>query len=377
MFNKKEICDKWLKNKTINPETSRKIKENGTVFKELLKKCSLNQIENKEHKDIYLKNYISSIKHKNNCLKLYKKINKTLIYKIGNDIILDKILDKSGIVFLGHYNHYNFTVKILEQNTINNYELLILKELTKKVIELKCPHFIFNYGYLKCVKLNIPTDETKYYPSIINKNNNLYFQINKLESGNLNNILKLFHDNNDNVKILLNTLIQLLFSIMFFHKYINAFHCNTHCNNFLYHKIRSGGYFHYNIYGKDYYLENIGYLWVMSDFNSIKPFIDSKEINNNKFGNLISFIPAITDYEILINELLKYQDTLPNIIKNIIIEIKIKVFNKYNKNVNSFLLQSIDNDILNILIKFIPTLTTINNPSKIINKTPFIILETK
>jgi hypothetical protein len=40
-------------------------------------------------------NYISSIQHKNNCLKLFKKTNKTLKYKIGNDIILDKKLDKT------------------------------------------------------------------------------------------------------------------------------------------------------------------------------------------------------------------------------------------------------------------------------------------
>jgi hypothetical protein len=31
--NKSNICDKWLANKTINPETSRKIKENGPVYK--------------------------------------------------------------------------------------------------------------------------------------------------------------------------------------------------------------------------------------------------------------------------------------------------------------------------------------------------------
>jgi hypothetical protein len=35
---------------------------------------------------------------------------------------------------------------------------------------------------------------------------------------------------------------------------------------FLYHKIKKGGYFHYNIYGKDYYLENLGYLWIIWDF---------------------------------------------------------------------------------------------------------------
>ena len=41
----KEICDKWLLNKNINPETLRKIKENGEVYKKLEKKCSLNQKE--------------------------------------------------------------------------------------------------------------------------------------------------------------------------------------------------------------------------------------------------------------------------------------------------------------------------------------------
>ena len=40
---KKELCDKWLINKNINPETSRKIKENGEVYKKLEKLCSLNQ----------------------------------------------------------------------------------------------------------------------------------------------------------------------------------------------------------------------------------------------------------------------------------------------------------------------------------------------
>ena len=40
----KEICDKWLENKTINPETSRKIKENGPTYKKLNKLCSLNPL---------------------------------------------------------------------------------------------------------------------------------------------------------------------------------------------------------------------------------------------------------------------------------------------------------------------------------------------
>ena len=37
---KKDICDKWSINKSINPETMRKIKENGPVYKKLEKLCS-------------------------------------------------------------------------------------------------------------------------------------------------------------------------------------------------------------------------------------------------------------------------------------------------------------------------------------------------
>ena len=40
---RKDICDKWSINKSINPETMRKIKENGPVYKKLEKLCSLNQ----------------------------------------------------------------------------------------------------------------------------------------------------------------------------------------------------------------------------------------------------------------------------------------------------------------------------------------------
>ncbi len=35
----KDICDKWLQNKKINPETMRKISETGAIYKKLVKKC--------------------------------------------------------------------------------------------------------------------------------------------------------------------------------------------------------------------------------------------------------------------------------------------------------------------------------------------------
>ena len=45
---KKELCDKWLANKNINPETSRKITETGNIYKNLIKKCLDNKKPKKE-----------------------------------------------------------------------------------------------------------------------------------------------------------------------------------------------------------------------------------------------------------------------------------------------------------------------------------------
>ena len=156
----KEICDKWLVNKNINPITSRKIKETGDIYKKLEKKCLVkkpketsikspiessnnsfktakssfnisNNTKINAYKKIYklfvpyikrtsfnisdrinyfilMKKYLMSIKEKNNCLRLYNiETNPAnIVYRIGNKIILDKKIGTPsayGIVFLSHF----------------------------------------------------------------------------------------------------------------------------------------------------------------------------------------------------------------------------------------------------------------------------------
>jgi predicted unusual protein kinase regulating ubiquinone biosynthesis (AarF/ABC1/UbiB family) len=89
---------------------------------------------------------------------------------------------------------------------------------------------------------------------------------------------------------------------MFFYKIINAFHADAHNGNFLFHKIKPGGYIHYNIYGVDYYLKNLGFMFVIWDFGLIKPFYNSNIINNNKYGYFNNDFERITyDFETVIN----------------------------------------------------------------------------
>ena len=404
---KSEICNKWLMNKNINPETSRDIKETGAIYKKLFKECSMkplnkNDAANKIKKlfnpyikritanitdrigyYIIIKRYLKSIKENNNCVRLYNIDNKTNkpIFRIGRNIILDKQIGSDsvyGVVFLSHYksnvkygNKFDklnkFAVKITDQSSYNKNEILILQNLTNIVRKEICPHFPISYGYLECnnpiLKSNISND----YSIVKNNSNNffninpyitdktkLYIQINELASGDLNNLLESLDKSDE-----LNIMAQTLISIMFFHNLTNSFHTDTHSGNFLYHKIKSGGYFHYNIYGDDYYLENQGYLWVIWDFGLIEDFT----YYNNKI---------MVDYELLLRSFKyykKYLDPHSMIIINQLYDI---IVDGYDNIYDLILLKQLDYEIIDFLLKNVSSFTT-QKPLNIINQKPYII----
>jgi hypothetical protein len=464
----KDLCDKWLTNKTVNPETSRKIKENGEVYKKLEKLCSVKSLKSsssfktaplissvkssssfktaplissvksssasfktaplisssssyktavselseekkllafkKIHKLFmpYIKRisaniidrinyfkimekYLLSIKETKNCLRLYNIDSKTNkpIYRIGTKIILDKQIGSVsvyGIVFLAHFKSNikygtkfdklnKFAVKITNQTKSNKKEILILEKLTEEVKNFKCPHFPISYGSLRCnnsrAKSNNSDDYSivkdkhknkKLFPKLINDNKSLLIQLNELASGDLNTILK----SGVNTDIF-NTITQLLISIMFFQDRIQSYHTDAHGGNFLYHKIKPGGYFHYNIYGQDYYLENKGYLWVIWDFGLVKTFSETDISINYDHKLLIESM----DYYIYNFNLLPSNEYK-------IIESLLKLIQKYNNIKSINLSENFNNEILEFLSKNILSFTTIK-PSNIINNIPYII----
>ena len=433
-LNEKELCNKWLANKTINPATLRKIKENGSVYKELSKKClvkpksdvkpktevkpksevKLNSEQRKIeaikkiHKlfipyvkrtsvniidrinyFIIMKKYLLSIKEKNNCLRLYNIDEKTKlpIYRIGKRIILDKqIGTKSayGIVYLSHFKSNvrygtkfdrlnKFAVKITNQTKNNFNEVKVLEDLTKQVIGLKCPHFPISFGSLLCnstIKSNNPDDysivkdkhnKKKYFPDLVNSNKSLVIQINELAAGDLHSLIigPLKYD-------IYNIMVQIFIAIMFFHDCTKSYHGDPHSGNFLYHKIKPGGYFHYNIYGKDYYLENQGYLWVIWDFGLINPFEDK-----NKYGKKPSKVPINYDYKYILDALNYYNYKLTSNAYYMKKELYDNVL-KYNAITDYTKLNDLNKEILNYLLLNVSSFTTIK-PSNIINKTAYII----
>jgi hypothetical protein len=419
----KDICAKWLVNKNINPETSRKISENGTVYKNLVKKCLLKSEIKSEIKSetkkinafkkihklfipyikrtsvniidrinyfIIIKKYLLSIKEKNNCLRLYNiETNPAnIVYRIGSKIILDKKIGTPsayGIVFLSHFKSNvkygtkfdklnKFAVKITNQSSDNKKEIQILKQLTSYVIELKCPHFPISYGSLICDNPNIKSNNSDdhsivknkhtnklYLPEMINKNNKFLIQLNELASGDFHSLFS--KPNNLDA---LNVITQIFISIMFFNNYTKCYHNDAHSGNFLYHKIKPGGYFHYNIYGKDYYLENQGYLWVIWDFGLI-----SHHSVHRKIGTTKIYKPINTDFNIIIKAIGYYHMFLKSNVRIVktLLQNEIAAYDHisdYSK------LEELNKKLLNFLHARDPSFTTIK-PSNVINKTPYII----
>jgi predicted unusual protein kinase regulating ubiquinone biosynthesis (AarF/ABC1/UbiB family) len=100
--------------------------------------------------------------------------------------------------------------------------------------------------------------------------------LNELANGDLKTFIPLNYLNND---LLINTIQQIYISILSFHKKTGFIHFDAHWGNFLYHKIKPGGYFHYYIkdLNKNFYIENKGYLWIIWDYGFAKKIEPNKE----------------------------------------------------------------------------------------------------
>ena len=429
----KTICNKWNDNKYKNPFTYRLMNENSVMYKKLKSKCLKTEKKiNNNYKKIgklflpfinrvsanlidrinyylLIRNYIKKIKnkYKNNCLRVYKyNTENKPIYRIGNRLILTKQIGTQsayGVVYTCYYRPSNiinkslgkfnkFAVKIVEDNKNNRLEIDILNKLTKFAVYLECPHFPILYGTIKCDNINSKNksnyDSENSNNSLLNHKNNAnypafaytkkLYMFSELANGDFKNYIEMNYNNDD---IMLNAIAQIFISLMFFHKKIKAYHCDSHSGNFLYHKIKPGGYIHYNIHGVDYYLKNIGYLWIIWDFGLITPFVEY-DLQPNK----ILLLNITYDYKIIMhflcnrnNEtnidlygLISNKYLFSDYINKLINNINNNIILKYKNIKNIKDIHLLEKSLLKIMCKFIPTFTN-TKPINVINKKPYII----
>jgi len=153
--------------------------------------------------------------------------------------------------------------------------------------------------------------------------------------GDLKEFLKKRHT----FDMLVNCLQQILVCILSFHKHTELCHNDCYHGNFLFHKLsKPGGHIHYKIYGNDVYIKNLGYLWVINDFDLVSEedenicmyndYLVGMEafVNYTKnekfvtfFQNVLKIIHDNNDFEKLFNDLqCIWSLTKPKYKKNII-----------------------------------------------------------
>lgn len=211
-------------------------------------------------------------------------------YKIGNNIILDKRIGSEsayGIIYYSKLKLYKFAAKVMHVTADNKKEIKISTDLSNIVLKGENPHFPIIYNSFTCFKpINDPN-----YPDLVKKNN-YFVLLNELANGDLKTLIQSIHLNND---LIINTIQQIYITILSFHKKTGFMHLDTHWGNFLYHKIKPGGYFHYHIkdLNKNFYIENKGYLWIIWDYGLANKIDNTKQKSvmmdyyriNNSFCN--------------------------------------------------------------------------------------------
>jgi hypothetical protein len=273
-----------------------------------------------------------------------------LFKKIGTDSVYGSIYNTKYKI---NNKFYNICGKIMCNTSGNKQETKILTKVSSLTLNKKTPHFPILYfnGYItKDYRLTLLNDKL---PKSVRHCKKFIVNFNEIFSGDL----KTFIDENkynNNKNLLINTLEQLFISILTFHKNMNLSHNDCHWGNFLYHKIKPGGYIHYKIFDKDIYIKNYGYLWIIWDYgltSSLRnPLIDYNRVVNafisEKDGGWNRHLASVNDYNKL--SIFNRGLVISNYIKDNLLTSEKELFDKLFKYHINVYNKPPDNEIINL-----------------------------
>lgn len=332
-------CVQFMKDPSINPITKRKldIKAINGIYAKLLKECDKNAINNiqiirarnairKSLKPVL--NRMESIENRiefSNIVKQYtvnvescltksdtnSKVL-TLMEKTNEGIVkelirYDKRIGSESVYGIAYANvgqklfkMITFSSKILPVKGAS-LEIELLQKMSTLAENKKSPHMPIIYRILRCDKpydfimkeQGISTYET---PNKLILKGSYYIVMNELATYDLAHFLKTGHT----LEVYESVLMQVALSLHTFHKYTKYLHNDAHWGNFLIHKIKEGGHWHYKLNDVDVYVPNMGFLVVLWD-----PGL-AKMINSNmNYGPAIDFDRI---YNVISNE--RFYDSL-------------------------------------------------------------------
>ena len=358
-----------IKEKTPEPIKEKSKSKNNIVHldKTIFKSSSSSILRDIKYRIEYykkIKKYVKNI-NKNQCLKYTGTTDGYNNYLITDKIkIIKQIGNKSsyGSIFLSiiepslsNSTELKFACKVMPVTIRNDDEIKICNKLTLEVLHNNNPNFPMIYKTFNCDII----ENKKTYPEII-KNQKYYIMIMELAKGDLKDFLYTYYYD---YELIINAIQQILLSILAFHYKINKLHNDCHYGNFLFHKIKAGGYFHYKVFNKDIYVKNLGYLWIIWDYGLVKNIVSYNDIlkdytraieafiirnNGGYLSNSVNIDKDATKFAILINTQV------------------IAYFRRFNIN-------TIEKLLFNSIVSTDLYLTHLPINETIINNTPYII----
>lgn len=231
---------------------------------------------------------------KKTCLDLYSEPSK---YLLGKNLLLYKRIGSDsvyGIVYKCkninpvYQQIPKFTAKIQLKTKQAIIENSLLTVITKYAISNGIPNLPIIYKSLECNMID--KGNQKYPPLLANadkKSKKYMIILNELASGDLARFIDKYASFFKHENFFKNLYEQVFISLLLIHS-IGLSHNDCHSGNFLYHKIKPGGCFHYKINDDDYYIENLGFLWTVWDFGiSSKLYTHGQYIKDYMYVNTI------------------------------------------------------------------------------------------
>lgn len=177
----------------------------------------------------------------------YKAIKSRVGIFITKALYLKRIADKKRISdeMIGT-NKSNVHKIFYSDKAFNKPSLIEVISLTltnQLVFQKICPHFNLNYDW------NYEKSTIRLYNEYATR-------------GDFKNWAR----GNHSYEVWLNALFQIMIGLLAIKRYFNMIHTDLHIGNILVHSVKPGGYWTYIIDKRRYYLKNLGWVFLLSDF---------------------------------------------------------------------------------------------------------------
>jgi hypothetical protein len=179
---------------------------------------------------------------------------------------------------------YKFAIKLnyLDGQNLTTMETDILQKTTELALSGECVNMPLMYHHSFCENSYLVEDSSFQAPN--------YVIICELADMDLNNFLTKHYGN----KIIIdNVIVQSVIAIYFLHQ-LGFIHDDAHAKNFLVMKVDPGGYFNYEINGRDVQIPNLGYLVLIWDFG----YSLLKQGNEHRILEDYQFFKYYMDYDL-------------------------------------------------------------------------------